>query len=250
MALLVVMIVVATVAVLMVLIVMAVVAMMLLPVFFPLMHHHGQLFRQSLAVLHGVDELLAGELIPWGGNHGGPVVMGPEEGNGGIQFLLGDSVGTAEDNGGGAFNLVVVELAKVAHIHLALAGICHGHGVAQLRAGHLLHCGHHVAELAHAGGLNDHPVGGILGHHLLQGLAEIPHQGAADTAGVHLPDFDPRLLEEAAVNADFPEFVFNQHQLLPGVALGNHFFDEGCFPRAEKAGINIDFGQQNAPSIW
>ena len=54
----------------------------------------------------------------------------------------------------------------------------------------------------------------VLVDHLLQSLAKIPHQGAADAAGVHLPDFNARLLEEAAVNADFTELILNEDQLL------------------------------------
>ena len=54
----------------------------------------------------------------------------------------------------------------------------------------------------------------VLLHDLVQGLAEVPHQGAADAAGVHLGDLDAGLLEEAAVNADLAELVFDQHDLL------------------------------------
>ena len=169
--------------------------------------------------------------------------MLPQHGNGRVQLALGDGIGTGQDDGGGRLDLVVVELAEVLHIHLDLARVGHGHGVAQrdLVIRHLAHSGDDVGQLAHAGRLDQNTVGMVLGNDLLQRLAKIAHQRAADAAGVHLGDVDAGILQKAAVNADLAELVLDQHQLLPLVAFGDHLFDQGRLARAEEAGENINF---------
>ena len=169
--------------------------------------------------------------------------MLPQHGNGRVQLALGDGIGTGQDDGGGGFDLVVVELAEVLHIHLDLARVGHGHGVAQrdLVIRHLAHGGNDVGQLAHAGRLDQNTVGMVLGNDLLQRLAKIAHQRAADAAGVHLGDVDAGILQKAAVNADLAELVLDQHQLLPLVTFGDHLFDQGRLARAEEAGENINF---------
>ena len=204
----------------------------------------GQFRRQAGLAFHGLEQLLAGQGIPGGGDNGGHTVVLPEHGHGSIQLGLGNGIGPGQDNGGGGFHLVVVELSKVLHIHLDLARIGNRHGIAQgdLVIGDLVHGADHIGQLAHTGGLNENPVGIVFRNHLGQGLAEVAHQGAADAAGVHLRNIDACILEEAAVNADLAELVFNQHQLLALVALGNQLFDQGCFTGTQKAGKNINFG--------
>ena len=177
--------------------------------------------------------------------------MLPQHGNGRVQLALGDGIGTGQDDGGGGFDLIVVELAEVLHIHLDLARVGHGHGVAQrdLVIRHLAHSGDDVGQLAHAGRLDQNTVGMVLGNDLLQRLAKIAHQRAADAAGVHLGDVDAGILQKAAVNADLAELVLDQHQLLPLVTFGDHLFDQGRLARAEEAGENINFCHKKTPSV-
>ena len=173
--------------------------------------------------------------------------MLPDQGNRRVQLFLGNGVGTGKQNGRGRFKLVIVELAEVLHIHLHLTGIRHGDGVAQhdLIPRDLIHRRDHIRELPHTGGLNEDAVRVVLRDHLFQRLAEVAHQGAADAAGIHLRNGDARLLQKAAVNADLAEFILNEHQLLPGVALRDHFFDQRGLSGSQKAGVNIDFRHDN-----
>ena len=205
--------------------------------------HLCQLRRDGRLAFQRLDQLLARQLAPRGGDDGGNGIMLPQHGNGRVQLALGDGIGTGQDDGGGGFDLVVVELAEVLHIHLDLARVGHGHGVAQrdLVIRHLAHGGNDVGQLAHAGRLDQNTVGMVLGNDLLQRLAKIAHQRAADAAGVHLGDVDAGILQKAAVNADLAELVLDQHQLLPLVAFGDHLFDQGRLARAEEAGENINF---------
>ena len=230
--------------VIIVVMVMAAVMVFLLVLFRKALHLHlGQLRRDGRLAFQRLDQLLARQLAPRGGDDGGNGIMLPQHGNGRVQLALGDGIGTGQDDGGGGFDLVVVELAEVLHIHLDLARVGHGHGVAQrdLVIRHLAHSGDDVGQLAHAGGLDQNAVGMVLGNDLLQRLAEIAHQRAADAAGVHLGDVDAGILQKAAVNADLAELVLDQHQLLPLVTFGDHLFDQGRLARAEEAGENINF---------
>ena len=51
------------------------------------------------------------------------------------------------------------------------------------------------------------------------------------------PDFNARLLEEAAVNADFTELILNEDQLLLAVTLGNHFADQSRLAGSQETRV-------------
>ena len=142
-------------------------------------------------------------------------------------------------------DLVGVELAEVLQVDPALARVRHGDGAAQrhlrLRLRHALNRPDHIGELAHAGGLNEDAVGAELVQHLFQRLPEVPHQGAADAPGIHLRDLDARVLQKAAVDADFAELIFNEHNLLAPQGLVQQLFDQRRLARAQKAGDHIYF---------
>ena len=209
--------------------------------------HLGQFCCKAGFALHGLEQLLAGQVIPGCGDDGCHTVVLPEHGHCGIQLSLGNGIGTGQNDGRSSLHLVVVELAEVLHIHLDLARIGNRYRVAQgnLVVGHFVHRADDVGQLAHTGGLNENPVRVILLDDLLQSLAEVTHQRAADAAGVHLGNVDTRILEETAVNADFAELVFNQHQLLSLVAFGNQLFDQSRLAGSQKSGKNIDFCHSN-----
>ena len=204
----------------------------------------GKLRGQGGLAFHSGDQLFSGELAPGGGDDGGNLVVLPQQLHGGIQLGLGHRIGTGENDGRGGLHLVVVELAKILGVDLDLACVYHGHGIAQghVRPGDLVHGTDHIGELTHAGGLNDDPVRVVLRDHLFQRLAEVAHQRAADAAGIHFRNIDARILEEAAVNADLTEFIFDQHQLLALIPLLDHFLDEGGFTGTQEAGVDVYFG--------
>ena len=208
----------------------------------------GHQFLGQRMVSHGGQDHIAGDLIPGSGDDGGIGVVLLQKLHHFVQLLLGHVLRAGEDNGAGGLDLVVEELTEVLHIHLALLGVDDGDGAAQHHGGGLVGVAHgaaHVAQLAHAGGLNDDAVGVILLHHIVEGFVKVAHQRAADAAGVHLVDLDAGILEKAAVDADLAEFVFNQHQLLALKGLLKQLLDEGGLARAEEAGNNVDSGHNN-----
>ena len=196
-------------------------------------------------LLHGGQNGLAVDLIPRGGDDGGGGVLLPQHGCGGLQLLLTQLLGTAEDDGAGGLDLVIIELAEVLHVDLHLAGIGHGDKAVQLHVRHVLHGvlhrHDHVGELAYAGGLDEDAVGLELLVHFLQRLVEVAHQRAADAAGGHLADLHAAVLQKAAVNGDLAELVFNQHQLFALIGLGQQLLDERGLACAKESGDNVDF---------
>ena len=206
----------------------------------------GQLLqssRQGIPAFHGRQQLLAVQFVPRGRHNGGGGVLLPQQGHTGIQLFLAHPGRTAQNNGAGMLHLVIEELTEVSHIHLGLGGIHHGGKTVQHHIMHfqVLHRPDDIAEFAHTGGFNEDTVGVIGIHHLLQRLAEIAHQTAADAAAVHFGNVDARLLQKAAVNADLAKLIFNENKLLAGIGLSDQLLDERRLARAQKSGENINF---------
>ena len=207
--------------------------------------HSDQLSPEVVLGGHGLQDLLAGQGVPGGGDDGSGGVLLTQHGHSGGDLFLGGVLGAAQDDAACVADLVVVELTEVLHIHLDLVHIGHGDKAVQLHVqvlGHAFHGAGHVAQLAHAGGLDDDAVGVVLLHHLLQGGAEITHQRAADAAGVQLIDLDAGLLQKAAVDADLAELVLDEHDLLACKGLFDELLDKGGLTGAKEAGENIDLG--------
>ena len=213
-----------------------------------LLHGLAGLLQQGLhkvvLTFHGLQDLCAGQLVPIGGHDGGLGVLLPQHGHGLLDLLLAGSAGAAQQNGGSMGHLIIVELTEVLHIQAHLVHVRHRDKAVQLHVlfvGDGLHRAGHVAQLAHAGRLDEDAVGMVLLHDLLQGGAEVAHQAAADAAGVHLGDLDAGLFQEAAVNADFAELVLDQHDLLALERLGDQLFDERGLACAQESGKNVNF---------
>ena len=145
-------------------------------------------------------------------------------------------------------DLVQEKLSKVLGIHLALHRVRNcDEAVEEHRFvfGHALYGADDVGQLAHAGRLDDDAVGMIGLDDLFERFAEIAHQRAADAARIHLGNLDAGLLQESAVNADFAEFVLNEHNLLALKRLLQQLFDERGLACAQKPRNNVNFGHIN-----
>ena len=202
-----------------------------------------KLGRERVAALHRLEDLLAVELRPRRGHDGRGRVFLTQQRNGSVELFGADALGAREDDGARVLDLVVEELAEVFHVHPALVGIDHGRKAVehQLIGLHALHRADDVAELADARGLDEDAVGVKLREHLLQRVGKVTHEAAADAAGVHLVDLHAGVLEEAAVDGDLTELVFDQHDLFARVGLGDQLFDQRGLAGTEKAGENINF---------
>ena len=200
---------------------------------------HGLELGLEAVFVHRGQDLRAAQLLPGSGDETGLVVEGLED-LGGLQGLLRlGGIGAAHHDEVGIGDLVVEELAEVAHVHLGLARVHHGDHGADVGALHAFDRGGHVGQLADAGRLDQDAVGGVIVDDLLESFGEVAHQGAADAAGVHLGDLHAGVLQEAAVDGDLAELVLNEHQLLVLVALRNQLADERGLSGAEEAGENV-----------
>ena len=228
--------------VMLVVVVVVVVAAMLMAMMLCGFYHGFQFVMQAVAMLDGLSNLLAVQLVPRGSDQKSVGIVLPQKGNGGVQLVLGNVGGTAEQNGRGGFDLILIKFAKVLQIDLAFGSIGNGDIGTQTHfvCGDTLHSTDDIGELAHAGRLDEDAVGMIVSNDLRQCFAEIAHQRTADTAGVHFVDLNSSLLHKAAVNADFAKFVFNQHDLLALIGFFDHLFDERGLSGTQKAGVNVN----------
>ena len=203
-----------------------------------------QLGGEGVLPLHGLEDLRAGDLIPRGGDDRGGGVLLAQHGDAAVQLLLAQPVGAGEDDGARVLDLIVEELAEVLHVDAALVRVDDGGEAVELEFIGLdtLHGADDVGQLADAGGLDEDAVGAELLEHLLEGLLKVADEAAADAAGIHLVDRDARVLQETAVDGDLAELVFDEDDLLAGIRLGDELLDQRRFPRAEKAGENVNFG--------
>ena len=207
-----------------------------------LFHRLEKLCPEIDGVLQNLKELFTGERRQRRCDDGCLLVDFANQGDGLINLLLIGNVRARKHNGLCILHLVVEELAKVLHIELRLLHIdqC-DRGVARNEKLFLdvRNRAQYVRELTHTGGLDDNAVRRVLTENLLQRGREITDQGAANAAGIHLPHLNARILQKAAVNADFTEFVLNEHYLFAGQCLREQFFNKSGLSRTEKTGNDI-----------
>jgi hypothetical protein len=206
----------------------------------------SQLCCQGCFTLHSFQQLRARQFAPGGGNNGCSLIVLTKKRHCVIQLLLGDGIGTGQNDGSSGFHLVIIELAKVLHVDLHLICIhnCHSATQNHVFTGNLLNSTDDIGQFANTGGFNDNAVRMVVMDDLGQGLAKIAHQAAANTTGVHLGNIDAGFLQETAVNADLTEFVFDQHDLLALVGFFEQLSDERGLTGTEEAGENINFGHK------
>ena len=202
-----------------------------------------QLLFKGILVLHRLENLCAGELIPRGGNDGGVLVVLAQQSDAGFKLFGLNTVRAAQNDGVCVLDLVVIELAEVLHVHFALVCIGNGGEAIQRNVFHVqvLHGTDHIAQLAYAGRLDQNAVRVVGLQHLTQRLAEVAHKAAADAALAHLGDFNAGVLQKAAVNGNLAELIFDEDELFALKSFGDQFADQRGFACAEEAGKNIDF---------
>ena len=98
-----------------------------------------------------------------------------------------------------------------------------------------------IRELSHSGGLNDDPIRFEFLRYLPERALKIPDQRTADAALIHLPDLNPGILEEAAVDADLSKLIFDEHDLLPLQRFRQKLPDKARLSGPQEAGDNIYF---------
>ena len=192
---------------------------------------------EGVLMLHSGENILAVKRVPGGGDDDRALVMLTKE-----RYALGDffipcSLRMRENDSRSIGDLIVIELAKVLHIHLALIYVGNGGKAVESRA--VVLCGlsgsDNVGKLANARGLDNNSVGVILLDNLNESLGEIANQRAADTARVHLGDLNARIGKETAVNTDLAKLVLDKNHLFARVGLFNKLLNQRGLTSAEEA---------------
>ena len=219
--------------------VMVMVMMLVMRLVRDLLEHLG---NQITAALHGREQLLAGQILPRSRDDACVLVQAAQHGDGLVETLLRALCGAREQDSACVRDLILEELAEVLEVHLGLERVNDGDEAVELNVKvRVLNRCDNVGELADAGRLDEDAVGVVLVDDVVQRLAEITDERAADAACVHLVDNDACVLEEAAVDADLAELVLDQNDLFALERVREQTLDERGLACAQKTGDNINF---------
>ena len=198
--------------------------------------------NEVAAAFHGGEQLLAGQILPRGGDDAGVLIQAAQHGNGLVEALLRALSRAGQQDGTGMRHLILEKLTEVLEVHLGLERVNNGYKAVQLNLEvRVLYRIDNVRQLADAGRLDQDAVRMVLVHNIVQRLAEVANQRAADAACVHLVYNNAGILEEAAVNADLTELVLDQNNLFTLERIGQQTLDEGRLAGTQKTGNNINF---------
>ena len=191
------------------------------------------------SMFHRFQNLISPQFLDWGSDDHRIFIHFADHFHCTLHFFLCclRCICTAENNGSCILQLIFKELSKVSHIHLTFVHIYHGSITIQADLTvhiHILHRFDHIRQFSHTRRLDHDPIRMIGSDHFFQRSSKIPHQRTADTARIHLPDLNTRLLQKTSVNTDLSKFIFNQHYLLPLQSLRQQLFDQCSFACSQK----------------
>ena len=214
-----------------------VVTMVMMAMFVLLVRFRSKAFKlggKGVLFLDCGENIRALQILPIGGDDSRVRVFFQKRDRLG-DFLLVARV--RKDDAACILHLIGKELAEIFQVHFALFRVDDRTERIQLRVGQsrALHGADHVRQLSDAGRLDDNAVGRVFRRNLFERFCKISDERAADTAGVHLRDLNPRVLQKAAVYADLAELVFDEHDLFALIDFLNELFNERRFPCAQKS---------------
>ena len=209
----------------------------MMAMFVLLVRFRGKAFKlggKGVLFLDRGENIRTLQILPIGGDDGHVRVFFQQ------RDRLGDFLLVArmrKDDAACVLHLIGKELAEIFQVHFALFRVDDRTERIQLRVGQsrALHGADHVRQLSDAGRLDDNAVGRVFRRNLFERFCKISDERAADTAGVHLRDLNPRVLQKAAVYADLAELVFDEHDLFALIDFLNELFNERRFPCAQKS---------------
>ena len=192
---------------------------------------------ESILIFHCRENILAVKRSPWSSHYHGRRIVLTDKLNSLGHLCLLCHVCVREDNTGRVAYLVVIELAKVLHIHFAFCNIGDGGKAVEdaVLAVNLLNSLDNIRELTYARGLNDNSVGVKLVEHTAECLCKIAYKRAADTARVHLGNLYAGILKKSSVNAYLAKLILDKNNPLARICFLNQLLYERGLSRTEKA---------------
>ena len=164
-----------------------------------------------------------------------------------VDFFSFHACRAAENDSVCIFNLIIVELTEVLHIHFAFSRVCYRCRTANFNvvAFNLCNSTEYVGKLAYTGRLDYNSVGVKFFDNLRHSFAEIADKAAADATGIHFRYLYSGILQKSAVDAYLTEFVFDKHDFFACISFLDKLFDKRCFAGTQETGKNIYFCQFN-----
>ena len=220
-------------------VVMSVMMVMSVRLYFKLVHF---CFKGGFS-LHSFEKLCAGQLLPRGGNDNRDSVMLFEKRYAICNLLIGHFSCVAEYDAACILNLIVKELAKVLHVHLALVSVNNGgESVKNCTLGVcIFNRLYNVGKLTNARRLDKDAVGSVFVNNLLESDCKVANERATDTTRVHFVDLNSRLSQKSAVNTDLTEFILDKNYFFAVIGFFNKLFDKCGLSRTEKARKYVNF---------
>jgi hypothetical protein len=143
--------------------------------------------------------------------------------------------------------LVLIELAEIVHIHIESLGVnyCGETVELDLVVLEILYRDYDIGEFAYARRLDQDPVRIVLLDDLVERLAEVSDQSAADAPRDHLVYLDAGVSQETGVYSDLTELILDEDYILVLITFGDELLDKCCLAGSEETGKNIDFSHDS-----
>ena len=204
---------------------------------------------KSVLVLHGRKNILAVKAIPGSCHDNSAFVMLAKKIYTLADLLISCALCMRKHDRRSVLDLVVIELAKVLHIHLTLVYV--GNRSEAIKRCAMLLRGlsraNNVGKLAYARGLNDDSVGIVLLKNLYKRLGKITNQRATDATRIHLGNLNSRISKEATVDTDLTKLILDKNNLLACICFLNKLLNQRGLTCAKEAGKYIYFSHFKSP---
>ena len=231
--------------ILVLIIVMMVMMFMFILIFIVIIFKLTEIFGETVGRAdHRVVYGFAAQLIPRCGDDAGIRIEFTDDIHIRLECFFICHLCSGENDTGGGCDLIIKEFTEVLVIDLASLRVNDSAVAVEFQSFHGLDDFQNVGEFADTGRFNHDMVGIEFLHNFFQRLLEVTLQGAADAAAVDFGDLNACFFEEAAVDTDFAEFIFNQDNLLSCKYVFDQFLNQSCFTGSEKAGNHIDLSHR------
>ena len=204
-----------------ILVIIVMMVVMMLMLLFHLASKLGELGGDAALLLHGFQYLFSCQLIPLRCNDFRIVVERPYHLNASVELILGESRRMAQDNSACILYLVIKELTKVLHIHLAF--LCIDDGCKSVQFYFVImkvfNRKYYIAQFSNARRLYQNSVRRKFLDHLIKSFRKISHERTADATRIHFIYLNSGLLQKTSVNAYITELILDENQFLTRISL-------------------------------
>ena len=142
------------------------------------------IIRNSITMLHCFENYFTIKFVPVGCDYRCIFVLFTQKSNSCDKFFFAYTCSSAKHDTLCVFNLVVVKLTEVFHIHFALCCIGNGSEAVKLNIFviNILNSLYNITQFTYTGRFDYYAIWGIFRKHFFECFAEISHKRTADTS--------------------------------------------------------------------